>query len=95
MQLCDPVPVFVADAHFLDGGLLLALHLHHCVGDGSCMSQIISRIAGASRGEKHPHRATLLRMESLEQTISVENKGQYSRNCAQTTSNSNSISRPL
>jgi hypothetical protein len=41
--------------YIIDGGLILGIHLHHSLGDGQCIDDVISWLSAESRGEDEYH----------------------------------------
>ena len=63
-------PVFVAQANFIRGGLVLGISLHHSFGDGAALKTILQTWAACCRGESAP--STLAQSPQRERLTSSE-----------------------
>ena len=56
----DVFPALILRIYCIDGGLLLGVHLHHSLGDGKAIDDVISWLSTESRGEIPDMRSSVL-----------------------------------
>ncbi|KAI0396803.1 hypothetical protein F5Y17DRAFT_59755 [Xylariaceae sp. FL0594] len=53
VEIPNPAPVLIIRIYTVDGGIFLGMHLHHAIGDGRSLNNLITWLTAQTRGDKY------------------------------------------